>query len=102
MSDLHDTDFIAAYNTGEVHSAIAQRVYAADLSAPERALASTAFEKARPDLRERIKVFVFVIMYGMQATAIAAKLQLPKPRAEEERLQFPIRKPSHVRWRRKP
>lgn len=87
-AEFQDPDLIAAYNSGDVYSAIAQRVYAEDLTECERALASSDFKKARRALRERMKIFVLAVMYGMRAPAIARLLGVFESAAEEERLRF--------------
>ena len=66
-AEHHDRALIAAFNSGDVYAAVAQQFYAEQLTPEECRLSAADFKKRRPDLRDRIKVFVLAVLYNMQA-----------------------------------
>lgn len=87
-AEHRDRALIDAYNSGDVYSAIAQLFYAEQLNDSERALSPLDFKRARPELRERTKVFVLGVIYNLQARGIAARFGISVAAAERERTRF--------------
>ncbi|MGQ0722687.1 MAG: DNA polymerase [Candidatus Eiseniibacteriota bacterium] len=83
-----DPDLIAAFNSGDVYSAMAQRFYASDLSEGERALQPREFKAKRRDLRDAMKLFVLAVIYNIQAPALAVRFGISVAQAERERQRF--------------
>lgn len=87
-AEYGDPDLLAAFNAGDVYSAMAQRFCAHELSEEERALAPGEFKQRRRDLRDKVKVFVLAVIYNMQAPAIASHFGIDVDTAERERARF--------------
>lgn len=83
-----DRDLVAAYNSGDVYAAMAQRFYAERLTEKERALRPADFKSRRPDLRDAMKTFVLAVIYNIQAPALAARFGIGLEEAEMERRRF--------------
>ncbi|WP_145235427.1 DNA polymerase [Urbifossiella limnaea] len=69
-----DDRLIAAFNAGDVYAAAAQIVFAADLPPDAANLTPTNFRAAYPDLRERAKVAVLGLIYGLGREGLEARL----------------------------
>jgi DNA polymerase I len=87
-AEHHDDALIAAFNSGDVYAAVAQRFYYENLSEEERLLSPADFKKRRPDLRGRIKTFVLAVLYNMQAQAVADSFGITLAEAERQRHEF--------------
>lgn len=83
-----DPDLIAAYNSGDVYAAMAQRFYAGDLSHVERTCGAGDFKRDRPELRDRMKTFVLAVLYNIQPPAIADRFDITEAKAAAERERF--------------
>jgi DNA polymerase I-like protein with 3'-5' exonuclease and polymerase domains len=83
-----DADLVDLFNRGDSYAAIAQSFYRAELREAERALSSSEFRKARPDLRDRVKALVLGMLYGRGAAGIAESFGCPIDHAEAELARF--------------
>lgn len=83
-----DAGLIEAFNTGDVYAAVARSFYDAELSEEERGLSLTAFKRARPDLRNRIKVFVLASLYNISDQGIADRFGKTLAEARAEKRAF--------------
>lgn len=84
----NDPDLIAAYNSGDVYAAMAQRFYRDDLTPFENELPAAVFKRHRPELRDRIKTFVLAVLYNIQPPSIAVRFGISVARATAERDRF--------------
>ena len=88
-----DPDLLAAANSDDVYSAMAQMFYASKLSDEELQLSPAAFKQARPELRGRMKVFVLGIIYGMSDRGIAERFGVSLSEAQSQQEAFFARFP---------
>lgn len=83
-----DPDLIAAFNSGDVYAAMAQRFFGDQITEAERRLPPGDFKRQRPDLRERIKTFVLAVLYNIQPPSIATRFGISVEKAKAERERF--------------
>ena len=79
-----EPDLIAAFNSGDVYSVVAQRFYAYKLTCEERQMEPRAFKALHPDLRNRMKPFVLPVIFNIQTRGLAGEFQISLERAEQE------------------
>ena len=83
-----DRDLAAAYNSGDVYAAMAQRFYSQQLTVEERALDPEDFKRRCPGRRDAMKTFVLAVIYNIQARALATRFGISVEEAERERERF--------------
>ena len=83
-----DPDLVAAFNSGDVYAAMAQRFYGDQLPEGERQLPPAEFKRQRPELRDRIKTFVLAVLYNIQPASIATRFGVSIDQARTERQRF--------------
>lgn len=87
-AEFNDSALIEAFNSGDVYSSIARTFYWETLAADEQGMALSEFKKVRSDLRDRIKVLVLGVIYGMQDQAVADRFGVPLIEARRQRQAF--------------
>ena len=83
-----DPDLLAAANSGDVYSSMAQMFYRESLPPEQLTLDTAAFKRARPDLRNRMKVFTLATIYNMTDRGVADSFGVSLPEARRQRLAF--------------
>ena len=83
-----DEALIAAYNSGDVYAAMAQRFYARQVPGEDAQLPPEQFKKRHPALRDRMKTFVLAVLYNIQPLGIAARFGITQTEAARERERF--------------
>ncbi len=83
-----DKALIAAYNSGDVYAAMAQRFYARQLSDEDALVPPEQFKRRQPALRDRMKTFVLAVLYNIQPAGIAARFGISHAEADRERERF--------------
>jgi DNA polymerase-1 len=76
-----DPNLIHAFNMGDVYVSLAQSIFAAQLSAEDRALDPKAFKARHKRLRDQTKPLVLGIIYGKTVEGIARELKMPLAQA---------------------
>lgn len=90
----NDADLIAAANSEDVYSSIAQIFFADELSNEEREMSPSEFKSKRSDLRDKAKVFVLGSLYGMQEQGVAKSFGISTKEARAQLKAFFERFPS--------
>ncbi|MEO6594323.1 MAG: DNA polymerase [Planctomycetota bacterium] len=87
-AEHNDPNLVAAYRSGDVYAAMAQRFYRGELTPAEAEMSAAAFRRQRPDLRDRIKTFVLAVLYNIQPPNIAVRFGISIAKATAERDRF--------------
>ena len=77
-----DRNLIADFNSGDVYAAMAQRMFANELSLDDQKLDCQQFKKKHPKLRGLAKPLVLGIVYGKGIPSLALDLKLSRREAQ--------------------
>jgi DNA polymerase-1 len=83
-----DVELIGLVNRGDVYTGLAKRYYAGRLSPEDLALPDNRFKKRHRSLRDRMKVFVLAVIYGITPLGLSFQLGVPEEEAAAERDRF--------------
>ena len=87
-AEYNDEKLIAAYNSGDVYTFMANEFYASEIHVASASLDDTAFRDFRKSLRDKMKTFVLAVLYNIQAPAIAQRFGITVREAEAQRENF--------------
>lgn len=83
-----DADLLKAANSGDVYAAMAQRFYAYELTEEERKLPVLEFKAVHPEMRDKMKVFVLGIIFGMSDHGLADAFGISFQEARKQQRNF--------------
>lgn len=83
-----DADLLEAANTGDVYAAMAQRFYAYELTEEERKLPVLEFKSVYPEMRDKMKVFVLGIIFGMSEHGLGDAFGISFQEARKQQRNF--------------
>lgn len=83
-----DPDLLKAANSQDVYATMAQQFYALNLTDEEQKLSPKDFKSMHPDLRDKMKVFVLGIIFGMSEQGIADAFGVSLSEAKRQQESF--------------